>query len=267
MRVITGSTGEMKKIESGYQLKTVDNSTHRWLLDIEGLEAPSIVKFKVKNSGGKSRIAIPNGEILTIEFAGTKLMLSARKSGTDITHEISSSYNVDKYYEFKIVFAGFSAVSSEATFHMYVDDVYYGVYESRKDSSGGIKGINIYIDEQTTLNIEDFSIENILSTYPELKKIESSETELLEVGKPYTYSEVIRNASGSVKPYTLILALYSVDQSSALKLEEVNFSDSPLIVGDNKITLSVTPQDVDKDYIVKKIRLEEFYNMKPIELK
>jgi len=84
--------------------------------------------------------------------------------------------------------------------------------------------------------------------------------EPVNAGEPYEYSAVVRNASGTFKDATFVLAVYAADGG---KFEVLDVYDGGLDLGDTSIYLSATPTNAGEFY-AKIIKLDSFNTLQPL---
>lgn len=122
--------------------------------------APFALEMSLKNTGGDSSVNILNGEAAIIDFIGNTLHVQ-HLSGVKV---ITDSYDPAHTYRFRLVFRSLTGVSANDVFDVFVDDVYYGAYNCRRDGQTSINRFNVYKKANSgegKLYIDDLLVYNI----------------------------------------------------------------------------------------------------------
>lgn len=245
------TTGLLSGSNGTYTFTASDAAENRWLLAYSDFSAPSIMSFKIKNSGAiDASVRIPNGEFGYFNFKNGKFIFEGESSIT-IAETIDSAHT----YDVKLVFTSLNDA------HLFVDGEYLGKVARRKEVNS-LTAVNIYTAGAGSIELRDFSIVNILTEYPNLKMI-SEVVDGPAADGSYTYTSVVRNASGAFEGYVVVLALYKkVGEYKAL--EDIDIYRDGLDVGDTSISLKVAPETTEGEYSYKVIKLEGFDTLVPI---
>lgn len=230
------------------------------------LSAPFCLELSLKNSGGSSSINIPNGEAAIIEFSGTTLKVLHLAGSQTIT----SSYDPSHSYRFRFVFRSLSGVKENDIFDLFVDDVYYGAYNCRKDNLTAITGFNIYktkdsgdgklfIDDVLVYNINPTEIfEDIVAKWVYKDGAGQSSDMPVAGGTAELQLKVVRELSS--ESAVLVPCLMSGDALLTTAVENVTANELS-----DGVTVSLSiPENISGDFGLQAFLWESLESLKPL---
>jgi len=254
-RAVSATTGTVVSDAGSHTFTATDATQNRWIFDHTAFDGNAVMSFKVKNNDAiNARVCIPNTQFGYFEFASGQFKYIGASTIT-----IDDTIDKNHVYDIKLIFTGLTGQTSDYA-HLYVDGVYLGKVNTRQANVTSLSGVNIYTTGAGSITISDFSIVNISDEYPGFMMVSEDLMEPVNAGEPYEYSAVVRNASGTFKDATFVLAVYAADGG---KLEVVDVYDGGLDLGDTSIYLSATPTNAGEFY-AKIIKLDSFNTLKPL---